>query len=430
MITPAGHYSTPQRSKQYLCASRGNLRIVEVKASGLSDNRNRQVFREMATRQRQGLVVFIAALFVRAVAAVITTFTTLNPDSTADARGFVRVASIIAGNIMQGQLTTPGAGYIYDLWGSFLAPFWLLPGPSGLYARLGNALLAAFAIYNVYLIARTYHSHQAGVLAALPMIFYPSFVAVHSTVLREAIVLFGITTATRLLVVSSRYYSRRLTYPLAGVTLYIAYIMRADNVVICVAAIAAALAAHAIERTSNPSRSVSIGTALSVAGFVLALPLVRDGIKRLARIRDMRAFGRTVYLPDVVPRTVLELLAFSWIGAAYFLYAPFPWMIETVPDLLVSVEGLVNIGFTIAAVWGVHWLAQREFPITVGLLIGLIVAVTLYGVGTANYGTGMRHRQMFLWVIFLFGAIGLSERIVFRTPAMQHRENTRPSESD
>ncbi|WP_229114760.1 glycosyltransferase family 39 protein [Halapricum desulfuricans] len=384
----------------------------------------------MATRQRQGFVVFVVALFVRAVAAVVTTLTTLNPDSTADAVAFARVANTVAEHLAQGRLTTPGEGYIYDLWGSFLAPFWLLPGPSGLYARLGNALLAAFAIYNVYLIARTYHSHRAGVLAALPMIFYPSFVAVHSTVLREAIVLFGITTAARLVVVSSRYYSRRLTYPLAGVTLYMAYIMRTDNGIIYAAAIVAALATHAVMRTSNPGRVVGIGTGLSVVGFVLALPLVRDAVEQLARIRNVRAFGRAVYLPDVVPRTVLELLAFSWIGAAYFLYAPFPWMIETVPDVLVSIEGVVSIGFTVAGVWGVRWLAQRELPITVGLLVGLLVAVTLYGVGTANYGTGMRHRQMFLWVVFLFGAIGLAERIAFRIPTLRHRESTRPSRLD
>jgi hypothetical protein len=367
----------------------------------------------MTTKQRTGLVVFVAALLVRFVAAVVTTVTTLNPDSTADARGFAGVADTIAENLLRGQLSTPEAGYIYELWGSFLAPFWLLPGPSGFYARLGNALLAAFAIYNVYLIARTYHSHQAGVIAALPMIFYPSFVAVHSTVLREAIVLFGITTAARLLTVSSRNYLRRLTYALAGVSLYVATIMRTDNLIIYVAAVAAALAAYVVERRPNPLRSVVVGTGLSLVGFVLALPVVRTGVRHLARIREVRAFGRAAYLSDVVPRTIIELIAFSWIGAAYFLYAPFPWMIETIPDLLISMEGVGSIAFTIAAIWGVRSLGQKNLSATVGLLVGLALAVVFYGVGTANYGTGMRHRQMFLWVIFLFGGIGISKHVQF-----------------
>jgi hypothetical protein len=203
-----------------------------------------------------------------------------------------------------------------------------------------------------------------------------------------------------------------------------AYVMRTDNGIIYATAIAAALAAHAIERTSNPSRSVLVGTGFSMAGFVFALPLVRDSVEYLAYIRNIRSFGRAVYLPNVIPQTVFELLVFSWIGAAYFLYAPFPWMIETVPDLLFSVEGVVNLGFTIAAVWGVRWLAQRDLPIAFALLVGLIFAVVLYGVGTANYGTGMRHRQMFLWIVFLFGAISLSERIAFEMPNVWHGEDS------
>ncbi|OYR56873.1 hypothetical protein DJ83_18515 [Halorubrum ezzemoulense] len=91
-------------------------------------------------------------------------------------------------------------------------------------------------------------------------------------------------------------------------------------------------------------------------------------------------------------------------------------MIETIPDFLVGTEGLVNIGFTIAAVWGVRSLVQKYQYAIVGLLVGLAIAIVLYGVGTVNYGTGMRHRQMFIWVIFLFGGIGISEHIRFVWP--------------
>jgi hypothetical protein len=91
-------------------------------------------------------------------------------------------------------------------------------------------------------------------------------------------------------------------------------------------------------------------------------------------------------------------------------------MIETIPDLLISMEGVGSIAFTIAAIWGVRSLGQKNLSATVGLLVGLALAVVFYGVGTANYGTGMRHRQMFLWVIFLFGGIGISKHVQFMWP--------------
>lgn len=390
----------------------------------------------------QAVPIFVIAFLIRSVAAIVTTLTTLNPDSTADAVGFGNIAETIArglrdgssylytsGSIDLSQLLFPLASAdIYTLWGSFLAPFWLLPGPSGFYARLGNAFLGAFAVYNVYLIARYYHSHHAGVAAALPMTFYPSIVAVHSTLLREAIVLFGITTAARLLLLSSERRSRLLSYALAGVVLHISLLLRDDNVFIFVAAIAAALAVYAVKSKYLSRRAIALGASLSPVAFLLSLPVIRGGIEFLGYTREVRASGRAVYLPDVIPRTVLELIAFSWVGAAYFLYAPFPWMIGTIPDLLVGIEGIINIAFTVAAVWGIRSLGQKNAPATAGLLVGLAVAVVLYGVGTVNYGTGMRHRQMFLWVIFLFGGIGISERVRFVWPFEWGMDTFSPSE--
>lgn len=384
----------------------------------------------MKDEKLQAVSVLVIAFLIRSIAAVVTTLTTLNPDSTADAIGFGNTAETIARGLREGSpyLYTTGSidlsqllipllsSDTYTLWGTFLAPFWLLPGPSGFYARLGNAILGAFAVYNVYLIARYYHSHQAGVVAALPMTVYPSIVAVQTTLLREAIILFGITTAVRLLMLPSRQRSRLLSYALAGIVLHISLLQRNDNVFIFVAAIVAALAVHVVKSEYLSRQSIALGASLSPLAFVLSLSVIRGGIEFLAYTREVRASGRTIYLAETIPQTVIELIAFSWIGAAYFLYAPFPWMIETIPDLLVGIEGLINIAFTVTAIWGVRSLSQRNMAATVGLLVGLSVAVVLYGVGTVNYGTGIRHRQMFIWVIFLFGGIGISEHVRFAWP--------------
>ena len=365
-----------------------------------------------------GVQIFAIGFAIRCVAAGITTLTTLNPDSTADAIRFGDSAQAIARGMTEWRpYAIPLESIdIYHLWGSFLAPFWLLPGSSGFYGRLGNAFLGAIAIYNVYLIARYYHSHQAGVITSLPMMVYPSFIAVHSTLLREAMVLSMITTVARLLIVTSKRYSYMHAYAVSGIALYIAYILREDNGIIYIVAITSALIVHAVEAGYISKWSVGIAGLFSPFLFILSLPVVRDGVQFLAQTRELRAKGRAVYLPDVIPQSAVELLAFSWIGAAYFLYAPFPWMVETIPDLLISFEWIINIRYTAVALWGVRELGRKNLSATVGLLVGLCVAAILYGVGTANYGTGMRHRQMFLWIIFMFGGIGIAERVTFTWP--------------
>jgi ABC-type cobalamin transport system permease subunit len=65
-------------------------------------------------------------------------------------------------------------------------------------------------------------------------------------------------------------------------------------------------------------------------------------------------------------------------------------------------------------VWGIRTLARKNKSATVALVVGLVLAIVFYGVGTVNYGTGMRHRQMFTWIIFLFGGIGIAEHVNFR----------------
>jgi uncharacterized membrane protein len=91
-------------------------------------------------------------------------------------------------------------------------------------------------------------------------------------------------------------------------------------------------------------------------------------------------------------------------------------MIETISDLLISIEGMISIFYTAVAIWGVRSFGEKNVSATVGLLLGFMIAVVLYGAGTANYGTGMRHRQMFLWVVFLFGGIGITEHLRIKWP--------------
>ena len=373
----------------------------------------------------QGLWVFLIAFWIRLLAAAATTITNINPESQSDARGFESTAEYIAEGLLQGQLVFPDVTITYRLWGLFLSPFWLVPGPSAFYARIGNALLGAFAIYNVYLIARYYHSHQAGTIAVLPMMFYPSFVAVHSTLLREAIILFGITTAVRLIFIPKRERTRWPLYGIAFVVIYIAHIHRPDNYVIFITAFGAGIVMYAIESGHLTKKIVSIvAAASSVVAMVFwsvtysavmqLFSFVQLGVERLSSVREVRAGrGRTDYLINTIPETLPELVAFSWVGAAYFLYAPFPWMIGTIPDIILSIEGFITIGFTVAALWGVRTLAQKNKAVTATLVVGLLLSVVFYGVGTVNFGTGMRHRQMFIWIIFLFGGIGIAEHVRF-----------------
>lgn len=364
---------------------------------------------------RKHLAVYSLALVPRVIGVFLTTLTGLNPEADADAVTFGRYAQRAAEALLQGELIIENVWAIQPTWGTLLAPFWLLPGPHAFYGRLGNAVLGSLAVYNVYVIARHHHSHRAGVFAALPMIVYPSFVAIHSTLLREALVLFCITTATRLAIVPGIFESRWSRSVLAVALLGVATLMRMENMWLFGVVVGVGVGVHLLAVTRRSSILAYAGAGvLGVLGAWSWGALV-EKLLSFADTRRLRARGRTAYLPDVLPDSVLEIVAFSWIGAVYFLFSPFPWMVQTPADLLLSLEALGNLILAVAAVFGVRRLVRTAPAATTALLVGLVLGSVLYGLGEANVGTAMRHRQQLVWILYLFAGVGIASRIHFVT---------------
>jgi hypothetical protein len=352
----------------------------------------------------------------------------VNPYSQADATGFARYAATIGHGFVTGEVLVgaifPAGGVIsiYDLWGLLLSPFWMLPGPSGIYARVGMAALGALAAYNVYAIGRYYHSPLTGGIAALPVVMYPSFVLAQSSLLREAAVLAGITTASHLLVKSPSVFEdrQRTRGVLAVGTLVFATFLRYDNIPVYLLSLGVGVSVWYVRHHElNSDRRVLVGGvvgAIGIAGLAVA-PWIVD---YLAGIRQRRAQGRTAYLTEAVPTTIAEAILFAPIGMAYFLFTPFPWMVANAMDLVVALEVLGNVLFAVAGLWGLQVAWRRDPARTAALLVGFLAASVLYGIASANVGTAVRHRQMFVWVIYVFGAVGFT-RWIERQRLLKHQ---------
>ena len=82
-------------------------------------------------------------------------------------------------------------------------------------------------------------------------------------------------------------------------------------------------------------------------------------------------------------------------------------MVHTPADAIVAVEALGNVMLAVAALWGIKYAFRRSPPLTVSLLVGFLAASFLYGIVDPNVGIAVRHRQMFIWIVYLIGAIGL-----------------------
>lgn len=359
---------------------------------------------------RRLLSILIFAFLCRLV-ALPASYLRINPYSQADTIGYATHASRFATELASGSFPALNLRDIYDIWGLALSPFWLLPGPSGLYARAVLIVMSLLIIYNIYTIASYYHSQQAGILATLPIAFYPSFVLMHSTLHREATLLVGLTTALRLLVAPGGQVSKPVRVIIISSCLVGATILRRENLILYILALGIGTGVYLAARYNRLKQTAITGVLISIVGVIIASPIISKGVDYLARVHQVRARGRTAYFVDIAPTTIPELVAFSWIGAAYFYFTPFPWMIHTISDVVVGIEAILNLMYGLSAIGGFRILLNKNISMTVSLAITFVIGSILYGVADANVGTAVRHRQMFVWVIYVFGAIWISNQV-------------------
>lgn len=87
----------------------------------------------------------------------------------------------------------------------------------------------------------------------------------------------------------------------------------------------------------------------------------------------------------------------------YYMFAPFPWQVQTPVDLYGFAEAVMRMLLIAAALK--TWLKLRGTPRRIAtLLLGMYaMAVAMWAIGTVNYGTALRHHYTTTWILFLLG---------------------------
>lgn len=106
--------------------------------------------------------------------------------------------------------------------------------------------------------------------------------------------------------------------------------------------------------------------------------------------------GRTAYLTNLVPSSLLEFIFYLPLRIIYFLFAPFLWMLRGAEDLFVFLDGCF---YLILVILAIRNLKHLEAKIKKAFLLYFLAFTVVFSIGTTNYGTAMRHRHKILWLI-------------------------------
>ncbi len=95
------------------------------------------------------------------------------------------------------------------------------------------------------------------------------------------------------------------------------------------------------------------------------------------------------------------------LGLVYFLFAPFPWAISSVLQLITLPEVLLWYALVPFTLIGLRDSFRREYPATLLIIGVLALSVSSYALVEGTFGTAYRHRSQFLPLFFIFAARGL-----------------------
>lgn len=117
--------------------------------------------------------------------------------------------------------------------------------------------------------------------------------------------------------------------------------------------------------------------------------------------------ARTTYKVEMGNGSGIDLVSGLIQMSVYYMFAPFPWRMSNALDVYCGLEALwrtILIGFSILAWHKSDGL--RRWGISL-LLVVYSSLELLWAVGTANYGTAVRHHLTTYWILVVVGGPGV-----------------------
>lgn len=358
----------------------------------------------LATRNAAIASPLITGFALRAVLALIDS-TLFRLPGAGDGLGWDRAAGYYARGGIAGTIEYIGFGHPLYVW--MMSVVYAIVGRSPLLIQAINVLLGTLLIGTIWKLASQLTNDPRMLRrVAWVMATFPSLIFFSSVLLREVAVSLPLAVSVLYLV---RWYRERHVWMAIVAVLNLLLSMAFHSGGLAVLLFAGlwligswfrALLSGKLDGLGRSTLALVVG--LAVVAIVLASGfgqqkfsgLESGDLAALSERQENFARGRTAYLEDLHADSTADLLWQTPIRVTYFLFAPFPWMLETGSDLFGVIDSLLFL-LLIA-----HALRNRkavsEVPVRM-LTLGVFGAMAVvFAMGVSNYGTALRHRNKML----------------------------------
>ncbi len=283
-----------------------------------------------------------------------------------------------------------------------IAVLYAIVGRSPLVVLALNVLLGSLVVWVTYRTSEAMWGAKAAVCAAWVVALFPTTVLYSCIMLREVSTVYPLMLGTLGLVRWAK--SHRLRH-LLGCVLWLAIAAGFNTAILAaLAVVSLVVLLHWLSSLPNPEARIvqaTIGLILVVAvmGLVVASgwglskfgSVSKLSLAKLARMQERVAYGRTVYLKGVTPRSVGDLAWQLPLRVLHFLFAPFLWMRLLPRDALALLDSALLLSLAVGL-----WMSRRQIlrqPAARAVALVLLALVVAFALGVSNYGTAIRHRS-------------------------------------
>ncbi len=310
-------------------------------------------------------------------------------------------------------------------YGTFMAGIYFFLGKATLMVRIVNVLLSGLLVLMHYQLARQVRlNDREALLIALIVAFTPSYIMLSTLLMRDMVVWVLLVAIVQANVKAVS--ELALRWLLLGVAIsWIATLFRHQYAPIFALLTGLALFLMVL-RWRVVFGGVNLGVlklflfALVVAGVVVLLYPMMEA--ELMRNRDAslteffsdqmswRAQGGSAYLTDVEYNSLTDVFIYLPLRFLHFTFGPFFWTVHSGFMMISALEALIGVFFfgMLLRYPGVYresgsgWLKAAMLYMFAFSMIGLLANATI----DSNYGTAMRHRMVYMPLIFIVAMVG------------------------
>lgn len=361
--------------------------------------------------------ILFLAFGIRIVLALFQAYIASLPDSGADAITFERLGWEVAQAWLNGDVAPQLSGaYLYSV---LIGSLYYLFGRITILPQLMNVIFGIIIVFLVYKTTlQILQVQRSARLAALLAAIFPTMNLYSAITMREnLIVLLTIVSVYSFL----KWFNSDKMFEMAVaiISLLAASALHGGMIVISVVyALFFCFYSPKKKRWIIFNHRLFLGIILIIICFGLFSNFLLNKIPNdisilfspeyLGSHTTIAARDRAAYLVGLTPNSFKDLIIQTPVRMIYFLFTPFPWMISNLIDLIGAIDAFLYLFITIYSLKGLGFLKKENKPLFWALLSLLIISISAFAWGTSNYGTAIRHRQKFVWLLISIASIGIS----------------------